>query len=369
MTITGAQSIDTEVTIDDVADDVRAAFESVRTIEGTATDITEPAAAETDPSAPPADRVRNERGQFIAKTEDGAEPAATPPAPVPDADPNPATPAQPSTAVETPKTWSADAKAEWSKLSPAVQQAVLKRETEINEGGRQWSEEKRSKDELIAPLKNLGAMFGVDERETIKRLLAAEHSLRTNPEAALRDMAQMAGIDLKALADKTPQQPQRPQADPMVAQLHQDVSSLKNTLAEQSKAETSRTIQAFAKSPGHEHFEAVKQRMGRFMLPTLNYQGQVISNPEAADLQEAYDKACWMDPDVRAKLVAAQTATTAAAQKAIETTQKARRGAVSPRTSSSAPAPAVPPPHKLNGHATGDSVEDDVRAAFRSVRS
>ncbi len=343
------QSIAAELVVDDVADDVRAAFESAKTIEGEAKDITDPAEVVETESAK-AERLRNERGQFI-KAEEGAEKTAAEPQKVPDADQNREQPVERSSANEPPSFLSAEAKAEWAKAPSAIQAALLKRDADANEGGRRWSEEKRAYDETLAPVMEAAQRAGVDPREGIKRLTAANAYLDRDPPNAIKWLAQAYGVDLKALASDQ-QQPQQPKADPLVAQLHQDVGYIKSSLAEQAKAQTTQAIQAFASSPGHEHFEDVKVKMGQLLLTR-----------QATDLQDAYDQATWSNPSVRAKLIAAQTAPVAAAAKDQAIVTKARRGAISPRGT---PASAVPEPQKAPARVNGaDSVEDDVRAAFR----
>lgn len=320
---------------DDVHADVRAAMEQLASPEAAQSDAV---VAETE--AEKADRVRNERGQFTKANEVATgDPAKT----VSDADPAQDKIVQPSTAAEPPTSWSADAKAEWSKMSPAIQQAVLKRESEINEGGQRWSEEKRHYEGILAPVRAVAQRNGVDEKEGLNRLLAANDYLERDPENAIRWLAQSYGVDL---SKEPSNQNHQPMADPMVAQLHQKVSSLESTLAERQQAETLATIQAFATAPGHEHFEAVKVKMGHLM-----------ASGQASDLQDAYDQAVWATSSVREKLLAAQTAEVDANRKAKETAERARRGAISVAGSPSAG--AVPQPKREY-----ETVEDAARAAW-----
>lgn len=332
---------------DDVRADVLAAFAQHNA--PTETDMRLPSEAEEQAAAPaqeeptPSDRPRNERGQFIradGTVDEAAEAAKT----APDADPTKATPAEPSTApVEMPTSWSADAKAEWSKLSPAVQQAVLKRENEINEGGRRWSEEKRTYDEMLSPVREQAQRAGVDEREGLNRLLAANAYLERDPANAIRWLAQAYGVDLSQPNGNA--QPQPP-ADPRITQLHQTVSQLQQTLQSREQAETQTAIQQFASSPGHEHFEAVKVTMGRMLKAGL-----------ATDLQDAYDQAVWANPTTRQQLTAAQTASAAKAAADRAQSEKAKRGALSATGSPSASGASIPKQDY-------DTVQDAVRAAW-----
>jgi len=334
---------ETGVGNDDVRADVLAAFEKLRDEPPTP----EPAAASSEADASP-ERLRNERGQFTKA--DGAEtPAAVAAEPVPDADPSPDKPEQPSTAVEHPKTWSADAKAEWSKLPPAVQQAVLKRETEIDAGGRRWSEEKRQYDDVLNPVRGLASRHGVDERETINRLLSANDWLERDPAGAIRAFAQAYGVDLSAPSNSNAQ-PQ-PQADPNFARLQNEVTGLRQTIQQRETAEAASAIEGFATAPGHEHFEAVKARMG-----------QLIGSGQANSLEEAYEQAIWSNPAIRPQLIAAQTAQVANERRAADqaAVAKAKSGALSLSGSpAGAGAPVVRPQY--------DTVEDAARAAYRQL--
>lgn len=327
---------------DDVRADVIAAFAQHRA----QAETPEPAAATSEEPAPTPERARDERGQFIKADTAAAEIAK----PVPDADPAQDKLDQPSTAVEPPKSWSADAIAEWSKLPPAVQQAALKREAEINEGGRRWSEEKRTYDEMLAPVRAQAQRAGVDEREGLSRLLYASEFLERDPQNAIQWLAQAYGVDLsKPTNSNAPQ----PQADPRIAQLHQEVSGLKSTLHQREINEAASTIEGFAKAPGHEHFDAVKTRMG-----------QLIGSGQADSLEAAYEQAIWSDPAIRPQLIAAQTAADLATKRAAEkaAADKARAGALSLSGSpAGGPAPQAP--------AEYETVRDAVRAAWRQHTS
>lgn len=328
---------------DDVRADVAAAYAAHSEPEKAQeepTETQETAAAGDEDEAAKAARIRDERGRFT-KAEQEAQDAAA--ATVSDADPAKDQPAQQSNAVEPPTSWSADAKAEWQKLPPALQQAVSKREAEMSAGQQRWSEEKRGFEETLAPLRQVAQSLGIDERTGLNRLLSADQYLRRDPANAIAWLAKTYGVDLSNLtSDPQPQQ----RVDPALAQLHQEVSTLKHTLEQQKAAETEASINAFKE--GKEHFDTVRVAMGRLMMAE-----------QATTMQEAYDMACWANPDIRAKLIAGQTAAEAAARQAREreATDKARRGAISV---TGAPAGAAPAPKQ-----DYETVEEATRAAFR----
>ncbi len=339
--------------VDNARDDVREAIASLK--ENSNSSASAPpsqnaADDSADVSARPGTegRPRDEHGRFSPKVE-AAEPA-TPPAPVSDADPAQANLVQPSPAVEAPKSWSAEAKAEFGKLTPAVQAAVIKRESEIDQGGQRWSEEKKALLGHFEPVRAASEKHRVHPAEVIKRLADANDYLERDPPAAIAWLAKSYGVDLSQLAANPPT-PQ-PQADPRLAELQSEVSTFKQYVQTQQAEQVNSTISSFATQPGHEHFEAVKQDMGYLMIASQQA-GRDLS------MQDAYDQAVWANPTTRATMLAAQTAT--ASQRA--TAERAKRGAISLNGAPSGSMAAAPPRSDPNA-----TVKDDVRAALAQLR-
>lgn len=348
-------AIDELSNADDVRADVTAALSALKDDNSAGPTTPMPTADSGDdpnasPTTPLADRPRDEHGRFSAKVE-GSEPPVAPT--VPDADPSMANAPQPSTAPGAPAGWSAEAKAEFGKLTPAVQAAVLKRESEINDGGARWSEEKRTLLAQFDPVKSISDRHQVPPAEAIKRLAAASDYLDRDPKGFIQWVAAQNKIDLSALA-ANPQPPQ-PQTDPVVAELTSKVSRFEQMFEQQQQNEINSTLTQFASAPGHEHFEAIKSDMGYLML-AAHQAGRNLS------MADAYEQACWSNPGIRSQMITAQTAAATTAAKQRETADRARRGAISVN---GAPAGGITPPPRSDPSA---SVEDDVRAAFAQLR-
>lgn len=314
--------------VDDVHSDVRAAMESLSQ--------TQEDAAVADDA--PKERSRDESGRF-AKAE-GADTGDTQQE-VSDADPLKDKPEERSPAFEPPKGWSADAKAKWSALDPSIQAEIAKREQDMDTGGQRWSEEKRRYEETLSPMRDFARMNGINEQEAITRFLNADRFLSSNPVEAIKWLAQSYGVDLENMTAT-----QRPQQDPMVAQLRQELSTIRETLTQREVSEVQSQIDAFAKAPGHEHFSEAKTLMGH-----------LINSGQAADMQEAYEKAIWAIPTIREKLIAAQTAEAQAKARAQSQVDKAKRGAISVN-GSPVTAVAPTPGREFN------TVEEAARAAW-----
>lgn len=335
-----------EPQVDDVSADVRAA---VAELKGEAQPDSQNESAESATA-----RARNERGQFAPKPDIETVEAKPPVNSVPDADPSSANADEASKPVDAPKGWSAEAKADFGKLSPAVQAAVIKRESEINDGGARWSEEKRVLTEALTPLRALASENKVPEGEVARRLVSAERFIRDKPSEAIAWIAQRSG--LKVSIDGAPvATPSQPQADPVVAQLHQKVSQFERMFEQQEQGRIGSEIETFASAPGHEHFAAVRQEMGLLMQAAIQA-GRTMT------LDQAYEKAVWSDPDIRTQLTSAQTVDAARKAKDRETAERARRGNLSLNGSPNGgtrPAPKADP---------NSSVVDDVRAAVAQLR-
>lgn len=288
-------------------------------------------------------RARDEQGRFAksAAPKDVADVKE-----VPGLDKPEEKPAQVSTPDGPPIGWPADAKAAWNQLSPAIQAAVVKREQEISNGGRQWSEEKRRYEETLNPVREVSKRYGVDEKEGIQRLLTANEFLERDPANALRYLANLYRVDLKQLAD-APRQA-APRVDSAVQALYQEIHQLKQTLTSREQEEIQTEIQTFAKDKPH--FSDVRQYMGR-----------LLESGAAESMQDAYEQAIWAIPAVREKMQAEREGQAKAERERVERVEKAKRGAVSLKGS-----PSSTPSIKPKEHAT---VRDAVMAAWNEHAS
>jgi len=103
-------------------------------------------------------------------------------------------------------------------------------------------------------------------------------------------------------------------------------------------------IGQFGKDPKHEHFEAVRQEMGR-----------LIQAGSAQTLQDAYDKAFWSLPETRAQLLEKETQERSKRQ--AEEAAAARKAALANVTRRGTP-PTVQKP---------GSMDDTIRSEYRRL--
>lgn len=159
------------------------------------------------------------------------------------------------------------------------------------------------------------------------------------------------GVTVEQLTQAAQSRPAQTQIDPSVAELRQELQQIKGRFTsmdrerEQSvQAETNAEIEKFRINPEHEHFDAVALDMSA-----------LLANGRATSLQDAYDKAIWANPDVRAKLQARQAGETQ--RKQAEQAAAARKAAGANVVRRGTP----PAPHKPG------TIEDTIRQEYRKL--
>lgn len=327
---------------DDMAADVRAAVEQVR-------------ARDTEA----AERLRGPDGKFLPKAAvetPEAAPAAIATNSDPDSKTKPAAQASTPVPAGPPTSWSPEAKSDWSKLSPALQQAVTKREAEVSDGFRQKSEEAKAYAplrELLEPRRQQFAAVGVnDPAEAVKQLLGFYDRFESNPADLIRHLAAQRGIDLRTLAAQSPTVPaaNTAQAAPNARPASDPITVIRS---EFDRRDAQSMLREFEGKPDNKHAQNTDVR--RLMA------SYIATNPSAT-LQAAYDNAIWSVPALRDTLLAERDSM--AKKATADKVAQAQRAAVSPRGSS--PNGAMPAHLAAQPNGKG-TVEDDVRAAMAQL--
>ncbi len=297
---------------DDVRADVVAAYEKeVAKITGESPE----AAAEGEVQSSP-ERPRNERGQFIKA--DGSVDTDQTARTVTDAGEQQGKFQEPSQANEAPKGLSADMRAKWQTLDPSVQAEFVRREQAIDNGGRQWSEEKRSYEQQLAPLGEFAQRYQIDNGTALTRLLDWQRALEQDPRSAIIQLAQLSGIDLN-----NPNQ--QPQSQPI--QYDPRLDSVLPTIQQLEARYIQSQIDSFKASPGHDHFDSVSVKMGELMGAFPN---KYPETPQG--MESAYQDALYLVPEVRESVIQARV--TPAQQQASNQAQISKsRAAASPKGS------------------------------------
>ena len=246
-----------------------------------------------------------------------------------------------------PHGWAPAAKAAFAELPPVVQEAVARREQEINNGFRKLQEYK-GLDEYAEIARESGTTL----KEALDRYKAAEDRLDQDFAGGIAALCQMYQVHPVQLAQTflqafgqggTGQMPQ-PGGDPNAQLLARELADIKGTvrtlISERERAESeaiNANLEAFASE--NMYFEDVRQDMAL-----------LIKNGRANSLEEAYTKACRMHPEIGDLLIKEQ----AAPQIAQRRVDQARRASSGLRTG----APAGSPSGSSNSNSLRDALND-----------
>lgn len=226
--------------------------------------------------------------------------------PAPAGTPDPAAPAAPASAPEgpvAPRTWRAEAAAEFAKLPEVVRNEILKREEDIFQGIEQYKNDAafgNSIKAVLDPYMPVLQQYGIRPDAQVADMMQAHYTLAFgSPEEKLALVQQVAkdyGIDLGALSAGAPY------ADPQVEGLQKQIKDLESKLngmstaqTEAKRAEITAHVQKFAADPKNIYFEE--------LAPDIAH---LLRTGAEKTVEAAYEKAMWMNPAVRAKELARQ---------------------------------------------------------------
>ena len=303
-----------------------------------------------------AERLRDKNGQFKSADANNIDIKTQDPLKIPDANSKTAAElnqnAAPvvAAAPSPPRGWSAQSKSEFAMLPPHIQQDVMKREQEVDAGFAKY----KGLDKHVTDFKEAG----VEPEHAIAAYRAAEQSLANDFPAGIVGLCQQFDIHPLKLAEHliqvfrkpgTGAAPQQqvgpdgklvnvqsgatfsPEAQQLIARLEAQVVRL-------SKSDNARTQKEQQQQIG-----VIESEIDRFMSDPKNLYIDnvvddmvgIIQSKKASGVnitnQEAYDAACWLNPDVRAILVKEQVEATSkgSRDKAAQKASQARKAALS----------------------------------------
>lgn len=240
----------------------------------------------------------------------------------------------PQALAAAPSSLSKETKAIWDTLPEVVRNDIIKREGDTAKGVEQLQARYRPIDEAFQPYRPLLQQYGKTEGEAIHMLFGWHQALANpNPQMkaqAFQALAQSHGFDLSTLAPRSSgQQPQQQQPtdqnDPRavihgmvqqalqgyVSPLDQRLSAWEQRLQQEQQSKVNGEIGEFSKDKPY--FDKVRTAMG-----------QIMQAGYATSLEDAYNKATWADPEIRAEILATEKAKQDAEAKAAKEAEEAK---------------------------------------------
>jgi hypothetical protein len=293
--------------------------------------------ADTPPVASQDGRARNPDGTFAA----AAAPAA-PVAPAPDQGEGQSPAGAPAVAAPQgidPQVF---------QTLPAETQAHLARTMDDLNGRQQRVARLEQVEQLIAPRRDAWALNGMTEGQALNQLFALSDFAGRDPAGFIKYMAENSGVDLEELvATHEP-------VDPQFAALQREIAELRGERTRETQErlqnahnETVNGVVAFASEKGQDGkpLRPYFDELGSEVLPFISaVKAQNPNMPHNQVLQEAYDRACWGSPAVRAKMQAAANAAGDAERlrAGVDKVDRARSASVSVKSGAPTSAPLAP---------------------------
>lgn len=287
---------------------------------------------ETPPEEAAPDKARDESGKFAKKPEEVVVAEKVP---------------------DAPRSWNNEEKAKWAEATPDVRKAILRRESEVEQGFTKLDEDRnfgKSIKDVVTPYMQIINAEGGTPATAIQSLLNTAYIMRTAPAAQktalFHQLAQQYGVDLSQPNNAPAVQPNALLTE--INQLKQQIQQQPEVFRQQQESLAIKSqIDTFAADPKNVHYEKLKPVMA-----------SLLQSGQAKDMQDAYDKASWADPDIRSANLAEQ-------EKAKETQRiaeiKAKAGLSRKASVSIKGSPSINP--VPNGKSNG-SIADDIREAW-----
>jgi hypothetical protein len=310
----------------DLREQLEAAFEADETQTEAVAQEAPTEAVETAPDAP--ERVRDEQGKFARE--------------------EPQVPEELKPERRAPSSWKPDAQAAFLKADrgePLTPQEIKiltaeaeKRENDYHkgiEGFKTHAQKARQFEQAIAPYQQTLSQLGMDAPTAINKLLEADHKLRYSDPIAkaqyFQNLAQQYGIDLGQVQNIPQQDPQTQYLMQQLNELRQTQQMWQNSIQEQERSKANHELESFATSE-KTHFEAVRGDMA-----------DLLESGKAQSLDQAYEMAIWMRPDVRQTLIEQQRIEAQKNYEQQQRTQRAKTASVSVKGSSPSSGGSQPP--------------------------
>lgn len=253
-------------------------------------------------------RERDESGRFKGNANNESAKEVTPPE-APPVEPTPTPPVDDGkphlTTEKPPSSWTAEAKAAWNELPEHVKSDVIRREQDGLNRARQIQEKYEPLEyaaQSLSPIFQEAQQYGVDAVAYIQDTMQIERALRTAemPQKfdALMSIADKYGVPLRQIINqsvgqevlKQPAQQQQMQIPPEFAR---EIHQLKEWREQQEFNNVVSNVENWGSSKPH--FNEVRVKMG-----------ELVERGLVHSIDEAYDQACWLIPEVRAKLMQPQ---------------------------------------------------------------
>lgn len=316
----------------------------------------------------PDSRARDEAGKFVEKPK---EDVTKPPVADTTATQQVVTDASQTAqlSAKAPPGWTPAMRDEFSKLPPHLQAYISQHDNSQERRLTQQDEDRllgKKVNQMATPYLPTIRAEGATVEKAFQDYLQTAHVLRSGTDfqkaQSIAAVMQTFRVNPQALlsvlqgGNVVQGVPSQQGYNPVVDTLQQRLDRIETERREeiqqrqaQEQASLQSQINEFSTKPGHEHFEKVRTVMGTLLESGI-----------AKDLEDAYERAVYADPEIRLSLIAGQQQTVRD-NRTSELNAKNTRARNAAASVTGAPGSSRP----LNGSGSVGSIEDDLRAAMR----
>jgi len=266
--------------------------------------------------------------------------------------------------VNPPSTWRAEAKSKWANIDPAIKAEIHKREGDAMRGAEMLKDDAnfgKQISSVVAPYMPTIRAKGATETEAIETMLNAYHVLETAaPQEKAQQLlatAQQYGVlnEIGALLqNQVPTQPQGltpEQVSQQIAAERQAWESQQTTQSIQSEVEQFASASNEDGTLRHPYFENVRATMGA-----------LVQADSSLSIEDAYERAIWAAPDIRAILESQQAGSVSQSQEQAKThAEKAKKASQNNLRKK--------PSHAVKQPAPTGSVDDTMQEALENMKA
>lgn len=311
---------DTEERPTSVREDLVAAFEAQEVSETETDTAPEPVADQKEEPA-------QDKSAEAPKAEETKEAAPK----------NQAVEEEPDGKLEAPERWTKEQKEEFEALDPGIQRILLARnkglEGSYTKQMQQIAQERQRYhgiEQVLAPHRQSWNGTGWDDATALNNIMGYWQHAQQDPMGFIAQFAEARGLDLAShfapstdeilaylnqqdgAGEGTQPSPVHPDVARQMQTLQSETQQLRQQLAQQQGYQSQQQQQRMAQERAEaarllEEFQSATDESGNakyeFLEDLRMDMSQLLGNGMAQDLQEAYDKALWMRPDIREKRV------------------------------------------------------------------
>lgn len=193
-----------------------------------------------------------------------------------------------------PSSLSVEAKAKFASLDEPLRKEFLRLDANFHKGIEQYKADAGVGKEILKiaePYLPMIQAEGGTPAGAFRDLLNTAYQLRQNPQAVIEALVKKYGYEPAKEGSEAAVAPE-------IAALKQELAELKGTFTageqeakQQLRQAADEQLSKFASDPKNVYFSDVRAQMA-----------SLVQSGEAKDIQDAYDKACWMNPQIRAAM-------------------------------------------------------------------